>query len=69
MNGQQRNTQEEKELKKYGKSSDSGDAELVGTLIVVGGIVASEVAKFLGRAAIEDGKMAIKGSKISSKTV
>ncbi|MGX6960623.1 MAG: hypothetical protein ACIPMY_05360 [Rickettsia endosymbiont of Pentastiridius leporinus] len=53
---------------KKNSSSDSGDGELLGALIVFGGIAAYKGAKILGKAAIEGGKMAVEGGKIAGKT-
>lgn len=47
-----------RKAKKYGKSSDSGDGELLGALIVFTGYAVYQGAKVLGKAAIEGGKVA-----------
>ncbi|WCR56613.1 hypothetical protein [Rickettsia asembonensis] len=57
-----------RKAKKYGKSSDSGDGELLGALIVFTGYAVYQGAKVLGKAAIDGGKVAVKGSKIADQT-
>lgn len=54
--------------KKHSSSSDSGDGELLGALILFTGYAAYQGAKFVGKVAIEGGKVAVKGSKIAGKT-